>query len=126
MTGPTGEGVIVNHYQISYRDIPAHADEAKKGKAVAVTLGSFRGTLYRCIVNQEIQERSGQRNTWHFVGDLLLMIFTLLVAKRLILLAYYHGESLQSYQAIQFDRNASDWVVWFNRADIGKEKKEPE
>lgn len=105
----------MSDYQISYKDIPAHADEARKGKAVAVTLGSFRGALYRYIVNREIQERSGQRGAWHFVGDLLLMLFTLLVAKKLVLLAYYHGESLQSYQAIQFDRNAGNWVVWFNR-----------
>ncbi|MCL2876970.1 MAG: hypothetical protein FWF12_12005 [Betaproteobacteria bacterium] len=49
--------------------------------------------------------------------DFLLMLFTLLVAKRLILLAYYHAESLQSYQAIQFERNGGDWVVWFNRVN---------
>ena len=93
-----------------------HADEAKKGKTVGVRLGAFRGPLYRYSVSREIRERLGQRGTWHFLFDLLLMLFTLLVAKRLILLAYYHGESLESYQSIQFDRNSGDWVVWFNRA----------
>lgn len=48
------------------------------------------------------------------------MLLVLVLARRLILLAYYHKESLESYQSIQFEPVANGFVIWFNRSCTDK------
>ncbi len=43
------------------------------------------------------------------------MLLILVAAKRLVLLAYYHEESLKSYQSIRFEPTTDGIFVWFNQ-----------
>lgn len=105
----------IGYLELAYEQIPTHADEAKMGRTVRLKLGRFRGTLYRWLVQREIRSHSPKHGTPSFVVDLALMLFVLVVAKKLILLAYYHEESLGSYQSIRFEPAADGVFVWFNR-----------
>lgn len=109
----------IGYLELAYEQIPAYADEAKKGRTVRLKLGRFRGTLYRWLVQREIHSRTAKPGTLRFAVDLALMLFVLVVAKRLILLAYYHEESLESYQSIRFEPATDGLFVWFNRSECG-------
>lgn len=109
----------IGYLELAYEQIPTYADEAKKGHPVRLKLGRFRGTLYRWLVQREIRSHSHKHGTLSFAVDLALMLFVLLVAKRLILLAYYHGVSLEAYQSIRFEPATDGVFVWFNRPERG-------
>lgn len=111
----------IGYHQLTYEQIPAYADKARKGDVVCLKLSRLRGSLYRWFVQREIRARSAKLSTWRFAIDLALMLLVLVMARRLILLAYYHEESLESYQSIQFEPDANGLVVWFNRLGSNKE-----
>lgn len=106
----------IGYHELTYEQIPAYADKARQGEVVRLELGRFRGALFRWFVQREIRARSAKPSTWRFAVDLALMLLVLVLARRLILLAYYHEESLESYQSIQFDPGANGLVIWFNRS----------
>ncbi|UCV29104.1 hypothetical protein [Ferribacterium limneticum] len=112
----------IGYFELAYQQIPAYADEAKNGRTVRLKLGRFRGALYRWLVQREINSRLAKPGTLRFAVDLALMLFVLLVAKRLILLAYYHEESLEAYQSIRFEPAADGVFVWFIQPEIRSSK----
>lgn len=104
---------------LTYSEIPLYSENAIRGEPVSVRLSRFRGWLYSRMVSREIRFRERKASMPIVVGDLILMLMVLMVSKRLILLAYYHPETLASYKAIDIFRKDKEVIVTFNRSSAG-------
>ena len=105
----------IGFFELGYKQIPAYADEARKGQPVRLKLGRIHSALYRWLIQREVRAHVARPSSLRFAADLAFMLLILVAAKRLVLLAYYHEESLKSYQSIRFEPTTDGIFVWFNQ-----------
>lgn len=99
---------------VKYKDIPDYVESARQGAPVVVELGLVRGSIYRYFLWRETRARELSPSGARYFLDAMLMLMIMAFCRRLILLAYYHKETLESYRAISIQRSGLRWLFGFN------------